>query len=134
MGASLAGRAAVIERDFLLRQIQQAIGVLAQVLLQKRDGSPEWRASLAAGVQLITGTDPARLAVLGREAVMDLAKDEGEVSPEKAVALADLLRESESGALKTRAAWLYRAAMEAGGPVPLDVLDRIAALSPNDDA
>ncbi|MEM1057369.1 MAG: hypothetical protein AAGI52_17770 [Bacteroidota bacterium] len=118
----------MIERDFLLRQIQQAIQVLAQVLLQKRDGTPEWRAALADGIRQVTGTDPARLAALSREETLDLATDDGEIEPEKAVALADLFQEAEERALRVRARWLYQAALKAGGPVPHDVLDRIAAL------
>lgn len=118
----------MIERDFLLRQIQQAIQVLAQVLLQKRDGTPEWRASLADGIRLVTGADPSRLAALSHEEVLGLARDEEAFSPEKAVALADLFREADERALRVRARWLYEAAYEAGGPVPHDVLERIAAL------
>lgn len=124
----------MIERDFLLRQIQQAIQVLAQVLLQKRDGTPEAQITLAEGLRLITGADPARLAALSREETLGLAMDEGEFSPEKAAALADLFREAEGRPLQVRARWLYQAALEAGGPVPHDVLDRIAALPDTDGA
>ena len=118
----------MIERDFLLRQIQQAIQVLAQVLLQKRDGTPEAQSALAEGLQLVTGMDAIRLAALSREATLDLATDEGVFSPEMAVSVADLLRESDEPALRARARWLYEAALEAGGPVPHDVMDRIEAL------
>jgi len=123
----------VIQRDFLLRQIQQAIQMLAQVLLQKRDGTPEAQATLADALRQLAGADPAGLAALSREATCDLAADEGAFSPGLAVALADLLREAEdptphAHALRVRARWLYEDALEAGGPVPYDVMDRIAAL------
>lgn len=123
----------MIQRDFLLRQIQQAIQVLAQVLLQKRDGTPEAQATLAEALRQVAGADPAGLAALSREATRDLATDEGTFSPDLAVALADLLREAEdptphAPALHVRARWLYEDALEAGGPVPYDVMDRIAAL------
>ena len=134
MGASLARRAAVIERDFLLRQIQQAVQVLAQVLLQKRDGTPEWQVTLAEGIAATAGTDPSRLAALGPEATLTLAHDDGTFSTEKALVLADLLRESDEQALRVRARWLYQAALDAGGTLPLDILDRIAALPEGDDA
>ena len=118
----------MIERDFLLRQIQQAIQALAAVLLSKRNGTPEAQVALAEGLQMVTGMDAARLARLSREATLELARDEGAFSPEMAVAVADLLRESGDDALRARARWLYEAVLAAGEVAPLDIHERIAAL------
>ena len=65
---------------------------------------------------------------MSRAEVEALASEDGWVSAEKAVALADLLREDGDPAGRLRARWLYEQALRAGGPVPFDVADRIAAL------
>ena len=119
----------MIERDFLMRQIQQAIQVLAQVLLQKQDGDPAGAyASLAEGVDAITGVSLERLRQRKRAEVLDAASDDGTFSPDKALVVAQLLAEDDDHASHVRARWLYEALLGAGGAVPLDIRERIAAL------
>ena len=119
----------MIERDFLMRQIQQAIQALAQVLLQKQDGDPAGAyASLAEGIDAVTGVPLDRLRQRPLAGVMEAASDDGAFSPEKALVLAQLLAEDDAPASRVRARWLYEALLGAGGAVPLDIRARIAAL------
>ncbi|OZC01817.1 hypothetical protein [Rubricoccus marinus] len=119
----------MISRDYLLRQIQQAIQVLAQVLLQKQDGDPAGAyAALAEGIEAVTGVTLERLRQRPLADILDAASDEGTFSPEKAAALAQLLAEDDAPASRVRARWLYEAVLASGGPVPLDIRERIAAL------
>ena len=76
----------------------------------------------------MTGLSLDRLWRQSRAEILALATDGDTFSPEKAVALAELLCEDDHHASGVRARWLYEAALAAGGPVPLDVHDRIAAL------
>lgn len=119
----------MIERDFLMRQIQQAIQVLAQVLLQKQDGDPAGAyASLAEGVDALTGMSLERLRQRPLAGVIEAASDEGEFVAEKAIVVAQLLAEDDDPASRVRARWLYEAVLASGEVVPLDIHARIAAL------
>jgi hypothetical protein len=119
----------VITRDFILRQIQQLAQVLAVVLVRKRtEDEAGAQATLAEGLEAATGVSLEKLRTMDRDALLALCEREGVFSAEWAVALADLLAEDEVPASWERAAWLYEAALAAGGPVPFDVDARIAAL------
>ncbi len=125
----------MIERDFLMRQIQQAIQVLAQVLLQKQDGDPAGAyGTLAEGIDAITGVSLERLRQRPLAGVLEAASDEGTFSPDKALIVAQLLAEDEDRASRVRARWLYEALLASGDVVPLDIRERIAALPTGDDA
>ncbi len=65
---------------------------------------------------------------MSRAEVEALTSEDGLVSAEKAVVLADLLREDTDPGSRTRARWLYEQAVRVGGPVPFDVQARIDAL------
>ena len=119
----------MIERDFLLRQVHQLAQVLAVVVGRRGDGgAEEAQGALADGVASAMGLSLAELRLMGRAEVEALVTEDGLVMPEKAVALADLLREDAGAAGRVRARWLYEVAVRAGGPVPFDVAARIAAL------
>ncbi|MEL6615618.1 MAG: hypothetical protein AAFQ43_07760 [Bacteroidota bacterium] len=119
----------MIERDFLMRQLQQAIQVLAQVLLQKENGDPEGAyATLADGVGALSGTSLDQLRQRPLAGVLEAAGNEGTFSAEKAIALAELLAEDDVHESRVRARWLYEAVLESGELVPLDIHARIAAL------
>lgn len=119
----------MIERDFVLRQVAQLVQALAAVVAGKRGGDAAGaQAALADGLRQSTGLDLGALRAMSRAEVEALVTEDGLVSAEKAVALADLLREDADPAGRARARWLYETALAAGGPVPIDVQDRIAAL------
>lgn len=119
----------MITRDFILRQVRQLAQVLAAVLFHKRDRNLEAaRAALAEGLETATGTTLDGLCRLDRPDVLALCTEDGTFSVEYATALAELLAEDEDPAAWKRAAWLYEAARDAGGPVPFDVDMRIALL------
>ena len=65
---------------------------------------------------------------MSRPEVGALVSEDGVISAEKAVALADVLREDAEAAGRVRARWLYEAALAVGGPVPFDVQARLEAL------
>ena len=119
----------MITRDFILRQVQQLIQVLAAVVLHKRDRNMEAaREALAEGVEQATGAPLADLRTMDQADVVALCTTDGAFAVEYAVALAEVLAEDEDPAAWRRAAWLYIAASEAGGPVPFDVDTRIMLL------
>lgn len=125
----------MIERDVLLRQVSDMVRALAAVVAGKRAGQhDEAQQELADGVERALGVTLVDLRRMSEAEVQALVTEDGLVSAEKAVALADLLREDEDPAGRTRARWLYEWARDAGGPVPFDVEDRIADLADDEPA
>lgn len=119
----------MITSDFLLRQIHQLGQVLAVVLFHKKAGRvEEAQQTLAEALESETETSLADLHTLGREETLALCEHEGVFSSDKALPLADLLREDASAAGRERALWIYEAARDAGDLVPLDIEERMAAL------
>lgn len=119
----------MIERDFILRQAAQLARALAAVLAQQRGGDVAGaQAALADGLDAALGLRLDALRAMGRAEVEALVTEDGLASAEKAVALADLLREDAEPAGRVRARWLYELAVRVGGPVPFDVQARIDAL------
>ena len=119
----------MLTRDLLLRELQRFAEVLTVVLFHKRQhDSHAAQNTLAEGFQAVTGLTLDALHAMDRDAVLELATYEDTFSAEQAVAVADLLAEDEAALGRERAAWLYRAAFEAGGPVPFDVAERITSL------
>ncbi|MEM6288320.1 MAG: hypothetical protein AAF845_14325 [Bacteroidota bacterium] len=118
----------MIERDFLMRQIAQFVQVLAAVVAGKGRGDlAEAQQILEAGLHE-TGLPLAEIRAMSHAEVEALVTEDGMTLPEKAVSLADLLREDAEAAGRVRARWLYQVALDAGGPVPFDVQARIDAL------
>ena len=119
----------MITRDYLLRQIQQAAQVLAQVLFHKNAREyDEAQDVLTNGLRDLTGWSVEALRNATPEALRSLCETGGAFSAEKAIILADLLREDASEEGRKRALWLYEAVVAAGQTVPIDVHDRIRAL------
>ena len=119
----------MFERDFILRQVAQMVQALAAVLSRRREGDGAGaQDALADGVQMALGRSLDDLRALSQMETEALVTEDGRVSAEKAVALADLLREDVEVDGRVRARWLYGLALEVGGPVPFDVQARIEAL------
>ena len=119
----------MFQQDHILRQVQQLAQALADALFHKRAGRPEEaQEALAEGVAEASGLELRALYRLPREETLALCSRDGAFSSDKAVAVADVLRETDSAAGWERALWLYEAALAAGGAVPFDVCDRIGAL------
>lgn len=119
----------MITRDFLLRQIHQLVQALAVVLFHKKAAQyDQAQEALTEAVEETLDVRLEALQQLPREEVLALCSTGDTLSSEKAVALADLLREDETAAGRERALWLYEAALEAGGTVPFDVHERMASL------
>ena len=119
----------MITRDFLLRQVHQLTQVLAAVLFHKRAGREEIaQEALDEGLRDALGLSLDELLQLRKEELLAVCRHSESLSPEKALALADVLREDESLAGQERALWLYEAARDAGDLVPYDIADRIADL------
>lgn len=118
----------MIERDFVMRQVAELARVLAAVLAGRREGSAAAQEALADGLDGALGLRLDEIRAMGRPEVEALVTEDGLVLAEKAVALADLLREDAAAAGRVRARWLYELAVRAGGPVPFDVEARLGAL------
>ena len=122
----------MITRDFLLRQIHQLVQALAVVLFHKKAAQyDQAQEALTEAVEEALDVRFEELRQLPRDEVLALCTTGGTLSPEKAVALADLLREDETEVGRERALWLYEAALDSGGTVPFDIHERIAALRPS---
>ncbi|MFW5973477.1 MAG: hypothetical protein ACOCTG_05735, partial [Bacteroidota bacterium] len=76
------------------------------------------------------------LRKIGRDDLLAACRSNGELSTEKAVVMADLLREEaelllleersqEAATAARQALWLYEAAIEHGAALPLDIYQRI---------
>jgi len=131
----------MITRDYILRQVQQMVSVLAQVSLKCQ--AQEYhlaRDILAQTIQEITGLDPARIRTLTLDELLSVCGNDSEFSSEIAPGLADLLREDgflqpELGNQETakeswkRAIWLYEAVSGSGGVVPMDLVQRLSRLT-----
>jgi hypothetical protein len=119
----------MLQRDFIVRQVQQLTRVLAQVLFHKRaDRADEAQEVLAEGLESVLGHGLATLRLLTREELLAACTTDGLFAGEMAVAVADLLREDDSAAGRERALWLYEAALASGAAVPFDIHTRIASL------
>ena len=119
----------MLQQDYILRQVHQLVQALAHALSHKRAGQQEEaQEALADGLADTLGLELGALYRLPREEVLALCVLDGALSGDKAVAVADVLRETDSVAGWERALWLYEAALASGGAVPFDVYERIGAL------
>jgi len=130
----------MITRDFILRQVQQMVAALSRVMLRRE--AMEYHMAqdiLSQTIQEVTGSDVEKVRNMTAEDLLDLCSVNEVFYSDKAVALADLLREDgflqdAAGQLDaatlswTRSVWLYEAASSAGGTVPLDLPSRLAEL------
>ncbi|MDT0630982.1 hypothetical protein [Rubrivirga litoralis] len=119
----------MVQQDVILRQVQQLAQALALALFHKRAEQPEQaQEALAAGLAGALGLELEALCRLPREDVLARCLPDGARSDESALAVADVLRETDSAAGWRRALWLYEAVLSSGGAVPFDVHERIEAL------
>ncbi len=129
----------MITRDFLLRQIHQFVQALARVLFLRSARQYEQALrEIDETLRSLPDLDILLQPGLNREEVEGLCAAESDLAAEKALALADLLRErafllDEQGkAAKPSfqyALWLYEIALSSpNAAVPLDIYERIAAL------
>ncbi len=114
----------VLHRDFLMRQIQQLIQVLLQVMFNKQQGNHEQAETiLNEGLKATFDADLDTLLALEEEAFMALCSPSNAFHAELAVALADLLREVGSPAALVRARWLYEASVATGAPISVETIE-----------
>ena len=114
----------VLHRDFLMRQIQQLVQVLLQVLFNKQQGNhEEARSVLDEGLKSTFQADLDELLAMDRASFMELCSPSNAFHGGLAVALADLLREEGTEAALQRARWLYEASIATGAPVTLETLE-----------
>jgi len=130
----------MITRDFLMRQIHQMTQALAQVLFKKQVADHDAvQELLEMTLEQVTGFSLAQIRRLSQDELLGLCAADGIVHGDKALALADLLIEAAAMqerrdqneaayASRERALWLYEAAMQAGGTLPLDIHERLAGL------
>lgn len=119
----------MIQRDILLRQVQQLAQILAQVLFHKKEEQvEEAQALIAQGLVEMLGLDVDDLRTRSRDELQALFSDGSRLVEATAIAVADLLREDATEAGRRRALWLYELALHEGATVPYDVVDRIDAL------
>ena len=111
----------VLQRDFIMRQIQQLVQVLLQVLFNKQQGNhDEARSILDEGLKSTFDADLDDLLSMNRDTFMDLCSPSSAFHAGLAVALADLLREEGTFPALQRARWLYQASISTGAAVSLD--------------
>lgn len=114
----------VLHRDFLMRQIQQLVQVLLQVLTKRRLGDyEEAQTILDEGLQATFGEDLNALLAMDQSTFMGLCSPSNAFHAGLAVALADLLREEDSDAALDRAEWLYLASIETGAALSLEAIE-----------
>ena len=114
-----------------MRQIQQLIQVLLQVLTKRKQGDfEEAQTLLNEGLQATFHTDLDTLLAMEKEDFMDLCSPSNAFHAGLAVALADLLREEDADAADERARWLYEASISTGAALSLDALDWLNAHRP----
>ena len=131
--------APMFTRDYILRQIQQLVAVLARVLLLRNSGQPK---ELLDEVRVGLADNELGAALhdaIPREDLIALCSTESGFSCEKALALADLLREKGYAEQELQmedwsrsllhALWLYEhIASLPNAIVPIDMADRISSL------
>ena len=127
-------------RDYVLRQIHRLVHALAQVTLRRQaEQYDEAETMIRETLTDVTGVEFERLRSAAKDDLLELCFVNGRIVSEKAVAIADLFREDSlileasdrfesSNESLRRALWLYQAARDAGGLVPLDLASRIEAV------
>ena len=114
----------VLHRDFIMRQIQQLVQVLLQVLFNKQQGDHDVaRSVLDEGLKATFDADLNELLAMDRDSFMELCSPSNAFHAGLAVALADLLREEGTIPALQRARWLYEASIATGAAVTLEALE-----------
>ncbi|MGA0255620.1 MAG: hypothetical protein ACO3NR_07980 [Rhodothermales bacterium] len=114
----------VLHRDFLMRQIQQLVQVLLQVVTRRRQGDYEEAQSiLNEGLEATFSADLDTLLTMEKDDFMALCSPSNAFHAGLAVALADLLREETTVRADERARWLYEASIATGAALSLDAIE-----------
>jgi hypothetical protein len=114
----------VLHRDFLMRQIQQLVQVLLQVVTRRRQGDYEEAQSiLNEGLEATFNADLDTLLTMEKDDFMALCSPSNAFHAGLAVALADLLREETTVRADERARWLYEASISTGAALSLDAIE-----------
>jgi hypothetical protein len=118
----------VLHRDFLMRQIQQLVQVLLQVVTRRRQGDYEEAQSiLNEGLEATFSADLDTLLTMEKDDFMALCSPSNAFHAGLAVALADLLREETTVRADERARWLYEASIATGAALSLDAIEWLEA-------
>ena len=130
----------MIQKDFVLRQIQQLVQVLVQVI-QRKDEGREAEALALLGQSLLESLDMQidDLLDLDKPGLLALCSSEGRLNADLALVMAELLEESgyllekrEPNATAQecfrKALDLYEAIVATASAVPIDVYERISRL------
>jgi hypothetical protein len=121
----------VLHRDFLMRQIQQLVQVLLQVVTRRRQGDYEEAQSiLNEGLEATFNADLDTLLTMEKDDFMALCSPSNAFHAGLAVALADLLREETTVRADERARWLYEASIATGAALSLDAIEWLEAHRP----
>ncbi|NBW93491.1 MAG: hypothetical protein EBR20_03840 [Bacteroidetes bacterium] len=121
----------VLHRDFLMRQIQQLVQVLLQVVTRRRQGDYEEAQSiLNEGLEATFSADLDTLLTMEKDDFMALCSPSNAFHAGLAVALADLLREETTVRADERARWLYEASIATGAALSLDAIEWLATHRP----
>ncbi len=121
----------VLHRDFLMRQIQQLVQVLLQVVTRRRQGDYEEAQSiLNEGLEATFSADLDTLLTMEKDDFMALCSPSNAFHAGLAVALADLLREETTVRADERARWLYEASIATGAALSLDAIEWLEAHRP----
>ncbi len=128
----------MIQRDFVLRQIQQLVQVLTRVLKLKHEGLGEDVFSVVdTALQDTLGMGVKDITDLPGPDVVALCKENGQLHAQKALVVAELIEATFDedaigqtvlvGRMQSVLA-LYEALVNSGEAVPFDIYDRIAHL------
>lgn len=130
----------MFQKDFVLRQIQQLVQALAQVLNLKAAGQIEdARNAISDALDEHLKVDWAEFLKMSVEEKLDVCRREGELRADLMLVLAEMLEE-ECDLAAIAEDWdafensgkssieLYQKLLEMGAPVPLDIMDRLQDL------
>ncbi len=135
----------VISRDFILRQIQQLVQVMAQVMmLRKGRKFDEARAEIQSGLAQVFGITLTDLHALPNDDLLKYCQSGDQLNAELALAIADIFEQEaemlweEAQIERARAYWdrtrfLYQAVLDQADTVPLDVYEKLAYLKTQTD-
>ncbi|MFK7845665.1 MAG: hypothetical protein AB8G77_10215 [Rhodothermales bacterium] len=138
----------MIQKDFVLRQIQQLVQVMARVLQLKTEGFFEEAADeLDIALNETLDTSVKELLTMTEEEILLLCTRDGQLNADIALVLAELLEETDELAVDHAlsfeneqhnqekgargALFLYKALVSSGKAVPFDIYDRISRLEAN---
>ncbi len=111
-----------------MRQVHQLAQVLALILFKKRE-NPEVDSTetIDSGLRDGLGLSLEEVLTSDKHRILQLCHQKGHFYPDLAVAVADLLFEEGSEEAAVRALWLYSAALEAGGTLPINAIEWVSA-------